>query len=152
MARVAIRTCPDCRNPSDLDRGNLCKACKNARRRNRYAKDAKHKSTRLSQKAKDTTKYYRENKDRIRATAREVDLLRKYGITLAQYDAMLLEQGGVCKTCGGVNATKPLFVDHCHTTGKVRGLLCQNCNWALGCVQDNPEILTALIQYLKEQG
>lgn len=80
----------------------------------------------------------------------------KYGITGAQYDAMLQAQGRVCAVCGrpetrvarnGTPFTLP--VDHDHATGKVRGLLCSNCNFALGAVNDSIAVLRGLIAYLE---
>ncbi len=80
---------------------------------------------------------------------------RKFGITLEEYDAMVLAQHGVCAACGGPpgqnSKGKPirLAIDHCHRTGRVRGLLCANCNVAIGMVDDDIEQLEALIRYLK---
>lgn len=83
-------------------------------------------------------------------------LLRNYGITLADYQRMLLEQKDSCKICGSdgfvMNTTRhkvKLVVDHCHATGRVRGLLCHNCNRALGLLKDNEESLLNAIAYLK---
>lgn len=77
--------------------------------------------------------------------------LSKYGLTVEQYDAMLAAQGGVCAICVYSPLTgKPLHVDHDHRTNKVRGLLCGNCNTALGMFEDDPETLTSAIAYLKE--
>ncbi len=70
----------------------------------------------------------------------------KYGITMVEYGAMLKKQGGICTCCGSDHR---LCVDHCHVTGAVRGLLCNNCNLALGCVNDSPRILQNLIKYLR---
>ncbi len=82
-------------------------------------------------------------------------LKRTYGITFRQYRLMLDEQNHKCKICGGegfiMNADRhkmKLVVDHCHATGKVRGLLCHNCNRALGLMQDSIDILQAAIAYL----
>ncbi|WOL25647.1 hypothetical protein [Pectobacterium phage PcaP1EGY] len=82
-------------------------------------------------------------------------LKRNYGITLDTYEVMLTEQNHKCKICGGdgfiMNPNRhklKLVVDHCHTTGKVRGLLCHNCNRALGLLQDSEESLRAAIAYL----
>jgi hypothetical protein len=71
--------------------------------------------------------------------------LRKYGITAEEYLIMLERQDEQCATCGGDG---PLEVDHCHTEGHVRGLLCGSCNLVLGKVQDNPETLEAMIDYV----
>jgi hypothetical protein len=81
------------------------------------------------------------------------DLVKKYGLTKAGYDEMLTRQGGKCAICGGDNMMNGrmahMSVDHDHTTGEVRGLLCNNCNAALGYAHDNPEILLKLVDYLR---
>ena len=59
-------------------------------------------------------------------------LKTKYNITIEQYDEMLDAQGGGCAICGVKPTNKRLAVDHCHTTGKVRGILCTGCNTGLG--------------------
>ena len=74
-------------------------------------------------------------------------LLRNYKITLADYDKMYLAQEGKCKICDGEGFLMAehhkvrLVVDHCHSTGRVRGLLCHNCNRALGLLQDSVDSL-----------
>lgn len=76
--------------------------------------------------------------------------LKKYGITLAEYDAMLKRQGGGCAICGtSENGGRKLSVDHCHTVGTVRGLLCNRCNYALGQFDDRPELLKRAATYLE---
>lgn len=61
---------------------------------------------------------------------------------------MLEEQGGVCAICGTGNGQKMLHVDHDHGTGRVRGLLCHQCNRVLGLAHDNPELMRKAIEYL----
>ena len=75
----------------------------------------------------------------------------KLGLTSSAYLRMLRKQKFRCSTCSEHIDTlgKNLSVDHCHTTGKVRGLLCSHCNWALGHVKDNVKILARLIEYLE---
>jgi hypothetical protein len=82
-------------------------------------------------------------------------LKRNYGISYNEYMKMYNEQQGKCKICGGegflmrkTHKTK-LVVDHCHNTGNVRGLLCHNCNRALGLLQDNVETLKNAQLYLE---
>ena len=86
-------------------------------------------------------------------------LRRIYGITLAQYSWMLEVQGGVCAICGqpetkrgGRNGTSDLqlAVDHDHSTGQIRGLLCSDCNRAIGLLRHDPERLKAAIHYIEE--
>ena len=79
-------------------------------------------------------------------------LLRdKFVITLEDYEVMLAEQNSVCAICGGKD-NKKLAVDHDHKTGKVRGLLCVNCNHLLGRAKDELHILQQAINYLIEKG
>lgn len=76
-----------------------------------------------------------------------------YGLTKEDYDFLLQTQKYECMGCGERHVDKPkqrLFVDHCHTSGKVRGLLCNNCNSALGLAKDKVEILKNLIKYLEK--
>lgn len=84
--------------------------------------------------------------------ARDRFLQRTYGISLAEYEAMLLAQDGRCASCGGPpcgpgRAGKVLHVDHHHVEGHVRGLLCSKCNTALGLLNDSPSKIAALLAY-----
>jgi hypothetical protein len=79
-------------------------------------------------------------------------LLRKFGITLDDYNAMLQRQGGVCAICHRPPTGQRLAVDHSHSTGNNRGLLCFDCNVALGKFEDNPDRLRAAAMYLEEHG
>jgi len=85
-------------------------------------------------------------------------LMRTYGITLADYEELLKKQDHKCAVCGSegfslakhkTRETVKLVVDHCHDTKKVRGLLCHNCNRALGLMQDSTDNLQSAIQYLE---
>lgn len=78
---------------------------------------------------------------------RNKNLQRNYhGFTTIQYDALFLEQGGKCAVCDK-QQKQHLHVDHDHTTGIVRGLLCSDCNTALGHLHDSPIIISRLLQY-----
>lgn len=74
---------------------------------------------------------------------------RQYGITIDEYDAILEKQGGGCAICKGDTKGRGRYhVDHCHETGKVRGLLCAKCNILLGHANDDTRLLRAAISYL----
>lgn len=83
--------------------------------------------------------------------ARNGYFIKKYGITLEQYEAMLAEQGGVCAICLKDDTLKRLAVDHCHSLGTVRGLLCQSCNLSIGRMGDDPDQLRRAAAYLLRQ-
>jgi hypothetical protein len=74
------------------------------------------------------------------------NLKKKYGITFEQYMEMVDDQGGFCAIC---RDPPPFVVDHCHVTGKVRGLLCVTCNLGLGGFRDNIKSLYTAIRYLE---
>ena len=85
-------------------------------------------------------------------------LMRTYGISLAEYESMFKAQKGKCKLCKSSgfkmrgHHRKMLVTDHCHSGGQVRGLLCHNCNRALGLFKDNIETLKEAISYLQAHG
>ena len=76
------------------------------------------------------------------------NLKRTYGISLEEYESLLESQDNVCKICKTEKIGKHLAVDHDHKTGKIRGILCENCNRGLGMFKDSPELLQNAIQYL----
>lgn len=99
----------------------------------------------------DSAKYQREWRKRNSEKSRGYDLQRTYGISLTEYNQLLDNQNGVCAICKqteSVSRYTNLAVDHCHATGKVRGLLCATCNRALGMFRDDRSILQNAIDYL----
>ena len=72
---------------------------------------------------------------------------RKYGLSPEEYNILFISQNGRCKIC---RSDKKLSVDHCHSTGKVRGLLCTSCNILLGGAKDSIKILEEAIEYLRK--
>lgn len=80
----------------------------------------------------------------------DITIRKQYGITLEEYQNMIKKQNNVCKICGGKSKTgKRLTIDHDHQTGKVRGLLCFNCNTGLGHFKDDYSLLLLAAKYLK---
>jgi DNA repair ATPase RecN len=92
---------------------------------------------------------YEENKERNLLYSTNYNRLRKIGITPEQYSSLLQEQKGVCAICHQT-CSRALAADHDHTTGKIRGLLCNNCNRGLGHFKDNSDNLKAAIEYLQQ--
>jgi hypothetical protein len=94
-----------------------------------------------------------EYRNKVSDNAHKSIIKGRFGVN---YEELMKLHNGVCAICSGINKTrtkrgfKRLAVDHNHTTGKVRGLLCQNCNWALGCLEDNLERVEKLVLYLKK--
>jgi hypothetical protein len=83
-----------------------------------------------------------------RQSQRKDQLKYYYGMSLADYEALLARQNGACAICKQVFAQN-LCVDHCHVTGKVRGLLCHSCNVGLGHYKDDPRLTRAATAYLE---
>ncbi|MER5507235.1 endonuclease VII domain-containing protein [Streptomyces sp. NPDC002766] len=80
------------------------------------------------------------------AQSRQDHLKRQYGITEAERDELVASQGGVCCVC---LAAAPEHVDHCHKTGRVRGVLCFSCNAALGQFKDRPDAIRRAAAYVE---
>lgn len=94
------------------------------------------------------------NRDQYRRYALKWHLNSAYKLSLEDYDRMLSEQSESCKICKAPfdlddQGRRP-HVDHCHSTGKVRGILCFKCNTALGKFNDSPDLLRAAARYLEE--
>lgn len=101
-----------------------------------HAANKKWKDKNPALRAEYRHKHYMENRDKYLHIERERAYQKRYGISVDDYDRMLLEQDGKCKIClrgrPSLNTRFRFFaVDHCHVTGEVRGLLCQKCNGAL---------------------
>jgi hypothetical protein len=91
--------------------------------------------------------YYKAHKDKICERNRTHYHVRQYGISAAEYDALLKKQNGACAVCRR-RSKERLCVDHCHLTGMIRGLLCRRCNLALGILKDDQGSLIAAVAYL----
>ena len=115
----------------------------NARRRELYAQE---EDRRISARQK-ALEWSRANPEK-----RKAQRLRDYKISAEDFESMLEKQGGKCAICGYSSQEKLNFfplIDHCHKTGKVRGILCLNCNHGLGQFKDSKERLARAILYLE---
>jgi hypothetical protein len=103
------------------------------------------------EKVKETEKKYREKyPEKIKIKQRVSALKRNYGITLEEYNTILISQNGKCAICQE-EKDETLAVDHNHETGFVRGLLCRHCNHVVGFAKDNITILNRTISYLEKE-
>ena len=103
-------------------------------------------------------KWAEKNPERQKRSVRNKNIKNKYGLTEEQYNDLLIRQGlgcaicGVTTNCSGWNSQRTgyLAVDHCHETGKVRGLLCNQCNRAIGMLNDDPKLIKKAADYLEQ--
>ena len=109
----------------------------------RYAQDADYRERECARRRA----FYHAHKQEIAASRLNRHLKSCYGMSRADYDALLERQGGVCAICAKPSK-KTLCVDHCHSTGTIRGLLCRKCNLGLGCLADDQAALIAALAYL----
>lgn len=128
---------------------DYCKECRNAQARHR-AKMKPAVYGRDNWKFKEYRKAYY-NKPENKRKYKSQMLKQTYGITIEEYEALLEKQNNVCAICKQPELTvrnKNLAVDHCHKSGKIRGLLCSHCNRAIGLMKDDYKILREAANYL----
>ena len=120
----------------------------------RYKCNKCRRKQRKIKRQKDNTKYLEyERKPEVKRKWKNLELKRKYNITLDEFEQMKIDQYNKCMICKKEESHKQkrgLSVDHCHETNKVRGLLCHRCNCAIGMVKEDIIILNNIITYLKE--
>ena len=137
-----------------------CKSCKNAAGREKLKTNSEYREKeRMRGKAKYqrdkekhcaiTKRYYQENLE----WRKDLHLQKTYGITMDTKLKMREEQDNKCAICKEeFENDKSAYVDHCHTTGKVRGLLCHMCNSGLGMFRDSHDIIVRALEYNKMHG
>ena len=140
-----------------------CNSCRNAYRRSAHAKNPSIVSNQKKMWAKNNREHVAKKAREYRAKNplkfKSYSLMKDFGITLEQFNAMLISQNYVCKICGQPELsrhqngkTKDLAVDHRHKTDKVRGLLCWRCNTGIGKLLDSPELLRRAAEYVDKDG
>jgi hypothetical protein len=141
---MSTKECKTCKETKDLSEFPKGKGYKDGLRpncipcRQEYERDSYHEH-------KHKRPYdYLADKDR--------KLQKAFGIGYQEYLKMLEAQQGACAICGTTDTgkRKAFAVDHCHDTGKIRGLLCSNCNTGIGNLRDDVELLKRAIQYLED--
>lgn len=129
-----------------------CLECR--KKRNKFAKRFYHNWH--DERLEKGRTYYHENRERYKFVRRRAALKRKYGITMEEYEKLILSQNNKCAICNkifiktskiGGGKDEPC-VDHNHTTGKIRGILCRGCNLGLGVLEDK-SFVSKSNQYLK---
>lgn len=120
---------------------SYCIPCCKEKRQKKYTANLQEEKQKLKN-------YYKKNKEK----AKEYYLSKTYGLEKQEYERMFEEQEGKCAICGTHHSrlNRGLFVDHCHSSEQVRGLLCQFCNTLLGMAQDDSKILQKAIKYLEK--
>lgn len=129
--------CKVCRRKDAKEYGKINKE-KISEKKKQYRKD---NSDLIKQKDKDR---YHKYKDRYRNKY----LKNTYGITQDELDKMISDQDGKCAICFSKPDDRPLCIDHCHTSGNVRKLLCHSCNTGIGLLKEDPVIMASAIKYL----
>ena len=141
----------------------ICNTCKETKPLEEFSFANKVKGTRKNKCKKCTKLYFQQykesNHDAIKEKWRNASkkyhttekrrnkTLRQYGLTEQLYNEMFDKQNGTCLLCP---STATLVVDHCHKTGKIRGLLCNNCNLGLGMFKDDISALENAVKYLQK--
>lgn len=144
-----MKTCTKCKKEKPLSSFHKSKAHKDGR--NPQCADcyneARRKNADPELQNKRSKEWYENNKERVR----ENQMMKKYGVTVEQFNEMVSHQNNQCEICSKVmDGPREPAIDHCHSTGEVRGLLCINCNVAIGHMNDDTERLMNAIKYLEK--
>lgn len=131
----------------------------NSEKNKKYLKEYFKNSENKLKKLERDRKRYQENREKDLIRRRNSILKYHFGITMEEYNRMLKEQNEVCAICYNketdcekrTGKPRSLAVDHCHQTGKIRGLLCRKCNTAIGLLKENLNIINNCINYLTKE-
>jgi hypothetical protein len=126
-----------------------CPACRQRKPADGFPRNRSTKNGRATYCKPCHNRIIAENLRRQHGSGRNFQLKRRYGVDAVQVEWMILQQGGVCALCGEAN---PKHVDHDHRSGKVRGILCFNCNKGLGKAEDGLDVLRRAMDYLLAHG
>lgn len=116
-------------------------------RKKNVEKIRKYQEDNKEQRSKFQSVWRKDNPEQVARTR----ILYNHGITLDEYDEMVLAQNNTCAICSNPpgGRWKKLYIDHCHQTGRIRGLLCHNCNLGLGNFRDSPKSLIKASEYIQ---
>jgi hypothetical protein len=141
-------------NKGEFIKGKVCPRCKRYKLREAFIGNRKDRAPYdlcLPCCAIRAREYRKANPKKIKSQKFKHRLKYQFGITPEIYNDLLLKQSGVCAICNKSPNGKLLAVDHDHTTGKVRGLLCNDCNLGLGQLGDTTEAIEKVLNYLYEK-
>jgi hypothetical protein len=150
--------CNDCRKQYRIDNKEKIKEGNRKSYLKYHEKRLKARQKYNKEHREERIKYLREKNLKEPNYFRNSRLKNLFGITYLEYQKILKKQNNVCAICGNTeslkdvwsNGIRSLAVDHCHETNKVRGLLCGNCNTALGKFKDNIKLMKKAIKYLEK--
>lgn len=129
----------------------MCSRCTLEKPLKEFSKDKHHhtgyKSACKSCASNDFKSWRKKNHQKAKIADRINHYIRSYGLSEDMAKQLVLDRSGICSICG--TATQ-LVVDHCHTTGKIRGFICSPCNSVLGYARDNTNTLHNAIKYLEK--
>ena len=148
------RTCKLCNEYKSIDnfqpQGYQCRECRNEKQRAYWASLPEDVRIARQKNGEYQRAWKSNNPEKSKELSRKTHIMRKFGITIAEYDSMLAAQNGVCAICEDTCSTGyKLAVDHNHITGKIRALLCKNCNTAIGLLKENTNTMNKAINYLE---
>lgn len=133
-----------------------CTICKKEKELDCFSKAGRGNALRNDCKscnAKQYKKWKEKNRESYLKSTASSALKQKYGIGLDDYEKLFKQQKGCCKICKttkpGRKGVKRFAVDHCHKTQEIRGLLCMQCNTAIGLLNEDPDLFDAAKQYLE---
>lgn len=147
------RTCKVCGEYQDISnfqpQGLQCRTCRSEKQRAYWASLPEDVKVQRRKNGEYQRRYRELNKEKVQEDSRKRHLKRKFNLTVEEYDTMLEAQDGNCAICRKECETGyALAVDHNHANGRVRALLCKNCNTAIGLFKENTAVLQAAIDYL----
>ena len=123
-----------------------CIKCNKIKPKQAFQKDSRRKNGIQRQCRKCKALYDKEYAKRKKEHKKHVQRKYLYGITKEEYETLLLKNNNKCHIC---SSDSKLHVDHCHSTGKVRGMLCHGCNTSLGLLKESKDTLNNMINYLE---
>jgi len=159
-----IKQCSDCKQEKEFilfppdkrclyGRAAKCRKCTIVAKKKYYSKYPEAEAERRRKNAECGRKWYRKNRVKLIEQMKWHRIKKVHGITKAEYESILVAQDRKCAICCSEEPGRQdrhFAVDHDHTTGKIRGLLCQKCNCGIGLLKDDIYLLEKALIYLRK--